>query len=208
MIVLGILGSPRTNGISAKLLKQALDGALSRGADVKKIELINCDIRYCKGCGICYQTNPELQVGKCPLKDDMPSLLSQYASADGYIYASPVYDMFVTALMKTFIERKISLTYRPKDAIGKLPESRIPAHFLKKASIILTANSPDEYREVMADPCFDAINGQLMMEMVDTIDQFYVGGVDSMTQDRMQSKLDEAFQIGLRLVDAIQEARA
>jgi len=208
MLVLGILGSPRGKGTCAKLLNRALEAAASRGADVKKIELINCNIRYCKGCGVCYQTNPELRVGKCPLQDDMSSILDQYASADGYIYATPVYDMFVTAIMKTFMERKISLTYRPKDATGKLPESRIPAHFLKKASIILTANSPDEYREVMADPCFDAINGQLMMEMVDTIDQFYVGGVDCMAQDRMQSKLEEAFQIGLRLVAAIRQSRA
>lgn len=207
MLILGILGSPRTKGLSAQLLQQALAGAASRGAEIKTIELINCAIGYCKGCGVCYQTNPELRVGTCPLKDDMPSVLGQYAAADGYVYATPVYDMFVTALMKTFMERKIALTYRPKDAIGKLPESRIPAHFLKKASIILTANSPDEYQEVMGAPCFDAINGQLMMEMVDTVDQLYVGGVDCMTKDRMQEKLDEAFQIGLRLADAIRQAR-
>ena len=49
--------------------------------------------------------NPELPIGKCPLKDDMASILEEYISADGYIFASPVYESYVTVLMKKFMEK-------------------------------------------------------------------------------------------------------
>ena len=114
MRILGFLGSPHVNGRSAKLLKKALEGAASAGAEVKEFDLIKMNIKYCTGCGACYLTKPELKIGKCSLKDDAPAIFEEYVEADGYIYASPVYDMFITALMKTFLERKIMLTYRPQ----------------------------------------------------------------------------------------------
>ncbi len=133
MRVLGFLGSPHVNGRSAKLLKKALEGAASAGAEIKEFDLIKMNIKYCTGCGACYLTKPELKIGKCSLKDDAPALFEEYVEADGYIYASPVYDMFITALMKTFLERKIMLTYRPKEAADKLPEFTVLCLFQKKS---------------------------------------------------------------------------
>jgi len=208
MVILGILGSPRVNGHCGKLLRRALEGAAACGAETKTIELVKRDIKYCRGCSTCFETKPELKIGVCPIKDDMASILEEYIASDGYIFASPVYDVYVTALMKTFLERKIALTYRPKEQSGKLPESRVPANFLKKASIIITGNCSDEYREVMGVPCFEAIEGHLMIEMVETVDQFYVGGVEVMTQEIMDQKLGEAFALGQRLVTSIEQARA
>jgi len=207
MNILGIMGSPRLNGKCNKLLKKALEGVAAEGAEIKSYELIKCNIRYCMGCSSCFQNNPELKIGKCPLKDDMAAILEDYANADGYIFSSPVYDVFVTALLKTFLERKIALTYRPKNESGKIPGSRIPAHFLKKASMIVTGNCADEYREVMGDPCFEAIEGHLLIEMVETVDKFYVGGVEQMTDELFTEKLNEAYQIGRRLVASIEKTR-
>lgn len=96
MKILGFLGSPRVNGKSGKLLKKALEGAESRGADTKRYDLINCNIKHCTGCGACFTKKPELLIGKCSLKDDMASILEEYINADGYIFASPVYDMYRT----------------------------------------------------------------------------------------------------------------
>lgn len=208
MVILGILGSPRINGHCAKLLRKALEGAASCGVETKIIELVKKNIKYCIGCSTCFETKPDLKIGVCPIKDDMAAILEEYISADGYIFASPVYDVYVTALMKTFLERKIALTYRPKELTGKLPESRVPANFLKKASIIITGNCSDEYREVMGTPCFEAIEGHLMIEMVDTVDQFYVGGIESISPKVMEQKLSEAFALGQRLVKSIEQARA
>ena len=97
------------------------------GATTKRFDLIKLNIKYCMGCNTCYRNNPELIIGKCPIKDgDVASILEEYVKADGYIFASPVYDATVTALMKTFLERKIMLTYKAPDAYGKLPESAVP----------------------------------------------------------------------------------
>jgi multimeric flavodoxin WrbA len=49
-MILGILGSPRVKGNCAKLMQSALDGAKSRGADIKRFDLIKLDIKHCLGC--------------------------------------------------------------------------------------------------------------------------------------------------------------
>jgi multimeric flavodoxin WrbA len=205
MYILGFLGSPKVNGHSAKLLKKALEGAESRGAITRRYDLIKLNIKYCMGCNKCYRNDPELLIGKCPLKDDVASILEEYVKADGYIFASPVYDANVTALMKTFLERKIMLSYKAPDAYGKIPESRCPANFKKKAAFIVTGSAVDEYKEVMADPCFEAIEAHLMLEQVDTSHEIYVGGVENISEERFSERLEEAYQLGAHLVDEIKK---
>ena len=203
MYILGFLGSPKVNGHSAKLLKRALAGAESRGATTRRYDLIKLNIKYCMGCNRCYRNDPELLIGKCPLNDDMAAILEEYVKADGYIFASPVYDANVTALMKTFLERKIMLSYKAPDAYGKIPESRCPANFKKKAAFIVTGSAVDEYKEVMADPCFEAIEAHLMLEQVDTSYEMYVGGIENITEERFSLRLDEAYRLGAHIVDEI-----
>jgi len=207
MKILGVLGSPRTKGKCSRLLSRALEGAASTGADVKKIDLIKCTIKYCIDCRNCWTKNPDLPVGTCVLKDDMAAILDEYITSDGYIFASPVYDVFVTALMKTFLERKIALTFREKDDHGKLPGARSPAHFKKMASLIVTANCTEEFKEVMGDPCFEAMESHLMIEQVETVDRFYVGGIENITDKQFAVKLTLAYQAGIRLVESIRQAQ-
>jgi len=208
MKVIGYLGSPRVSGKCSRLLKSALEGAESAGARTVKVDLIKCNIKYCMGCGNCFLKHPELSIGKCPLKDDMASLLEEYIQADGYIFATPVYDMFVTALMKTFLEREIALTYKEKKAVAKIPAARpgIESHFKKKASIIVTGNVTDEYSEVMADPCFEAFDGHFMIQQVDSVDRYYVGRMEDITEQAFSENLAEAHSLGARLVREIQKA--
>ena len=205
MYILGFLGSPKVKGHSAKLLKKALAGAESRGATTRRYDLIKLNIKYCMGCNRCYRNDPELLIGKCPLNDDMAAILEEYVKADGYIFASPVYDANVTALMKTFLERKIMLSYKAPDAYGKIPESRCPANFKKKAAFIVTGSAEDKYKEVMADPCFEAIEAHLMLEQVDTSHEIYVGGLENITEQRFSERLEEAYQLGAHLVDEIRK---
>ena len=207
MKILGFLGSPRVKGLNAQLIDSALKGVQSKGSDAKRYDLIKCDIKYCVGCFKCVFENHELPVGKCTLNDDMTGILEDYCQADGYIFASPVYDVAITALMKTFMERKFPLFFMHREDTVTLPAARVPANFLKKASLFLTANARDEYREVMGTPCFESLEYDLMIEQVDVVDKFYVGGVHVMTKEILSKKLNEAFTIGVRLVEAIEEAR-
>ncbi len=207
MMILGFMGSPHVKGLNAKLIDSALKGAQNKGAETKRYDLIKCTIKYCQGCFKCVFENHELPVGKCPIKDDMADILKDHSQADGYIYTTPVYDVGITALMKAFIERKFPLFFKEKEDTVRLPAARVPANFLKKASLFVTANARDEYKEVMGPPCFEALEYDFMIEQVDIVDKFYVGGAHVMTDEVLSKKLDEAFDIGERLVEAIKEAR-
>jgi multimeric flavodoxin WrbA len=207
MIILGFLGSPRVNGTNSRLLKKALKGAESRGAETKIFELTKCNIKFCTACFNCVHKNPELPIGECLLEDDMASILKEYIRADGYVFASPNYDGSVTALMKRFLERKIALTYRPKEEYAKIGSARSPANFKKKASMIVTANCTEEYREPMGDPVFELMGGHLMLEQVETVDKLFVGSVENLPDEAFSKRLDEAYQMGIRLVEEIQKAQ-
>lgn len=207
MKILCFMGSPRVNGLNAKLTSSALKGAESKGAETKRYDLIKCNIEYCRGCFKCVFENHDLPFGKCPIKDDMAGILEEYVRADGYIFSTPVYDVGITALMKTFLERKFALFFKDKEDTVTLPAPRKPAHFLKKASLFVTGNARDEYREVMGDPCFETIEIDFMLEQVDVADKFYVGGAHVMTKERLEEKKKEAFNIGVRLVEEIEKER-
>jgi len=203
MIILGILGSPRLNGKCSKLLQEVLNGAESQGAKTQRIDLIKCNIKHCMGCCRCMTTDPELKIGRCRLKDDMPQLLELYTRADGYVLASPVYDVAITALMKKFLERKMPLFYRPKEAYATISAPRTPCAFKKKTVMIVTGNCGDEYREVMGDPCFEMLESQLLVEQIETVEKLYVGGVENITEETFREKLQHAHHLGETLVERI-----
>jgi multimeric flavodoxin WrbA len=207
MRILAFVGSPRAHGLNAQLIDSALKGVVESGAEAKRYDLIKCNIKYCIGCFKCIFENHDLPIGKCTLKDDMAAILEDYSQSDGYIFSSPVYDVNITALMKTFIERKFPLYCKDKEDTITLPAARVPANFLKKAALFITANARDEYKEVMGDPSFEAMEYDLLIEQVDIIEKFYVGGAHVISKDRLSKTRDEAFSIGRRLVESIQDAR-
>jgi len=212
MKILGILGSPRLNGRCAKLLNSALVGAQSTGAEVETFKLIRRNVKYCLGCGNCYTKNPELTIGNCPIKDETQSMLKEYLTYDGYFYASPAYDMFTTALMKTFLERKIAFTYKSPDTTSHVtipgPRPGITQNFKKKASFIVTANVTDELEEVMGEPCYEAFEAHLLFEEIDTYEKLFCGGVERITPEAFQKKRDSAYQMGINIVQEIKKARS
>ncbi len=207
MKIIGFLGSARVNGRCSKLLRRALEGAVSKGAEVKRYDLIKCNIMYCRGCGKCFEQDPELTIGECPLKDDMHSILEEYLQSDGYIFASPTHELFVTALMKTFLERKIALTCEEDPAEIPLARPGVRANFMKKASFIVTANASEELESVMGNPCYEAFEAGLMFEEVGTQEKLFVGGMRTITDEAFSKKINSAYQLGINLVDAIEKAR-
>jgi len=61
------------------------------------------------------------------------------------------------------------------------------------------------FKEVMADPCFEAIESHLMLEQVDTSHEIYVGGVENIIEERFAERLDEAYRLGAHLVEEIEK---
>jgi len=206
LTILAFMGSPRIKGLCSQFAASALQGAASLGAEVRQINLVDCDIRHCTGCHSCVYTKHELPIGMCPLKDDMAGILEQYLAADGYVMACPVYDFTVTSIMKAFIERRFPMYKKQKGLHGKIPEVRVPQGFKKKAVLIATGDASDEYAAI-AEPCFDVMSGHFMVEEIDVVSQLYVGYIHNVDEQRYNEKMQETFTMGAGLVEEIEKAR-
>ena len=97
--VLGISASPRIEGNSDLLLRQALAGAESAGAQTEYVRLCDLNIAACRECNFCYKT------GKCSVEDDYQMLSSKMLEADRLIFATPMFFMTVCAQAKLLIDR-------------------------------------------------------------------------------------------------------
>ncbi len=99
MKVLGIVCSPRKNGNTEILVKEALDSAHKLGAETEMIKVSDVNITPCDGCETCDTT------GECKIEDDMQGIYTKLLQSDGIILGSPVYWLGVTAQAKIIIDR-------------------------------------------------------------------------------------------------------
>ena len=106
MKVLGIAGSPRSNGNTDMLLKEVMRGATKNGAEVNTIFLREFSISHCLHCDNC------LKDGKCNIADDMQFIYRELESADRLVLASPLHFMGLTSQTKSMVDRCQSLWVR------------------------------------------------------------------------------------------------
>jgi len=97
--IIGINGSPRTDGNTSYLVETALKSAETLGAEIEIINLGSADIEPCVACDICKAT------GECAIYDDMREINEKLMKSDGIIVGSPVYFGSVTAQLKMLIDR-------------------------------------------------------------------------------------------------------
>jgi multimeric flavodoxin WrbA len=103
MNVLGICCSPRKDGNSEILLKEALKGSQECSAKTEFLSLRRKRIAPCIACLKCTQN------GVCAQKDDMQDLYPKLLKADGLIFASPVYFYSLSGIAKNFLDRSYAL---------------------------------------------------------------------------------------------------
>jgi multimeric flavodoxin WrbA len=104
MSVIAFNGSPRENSTTVILLKKALEGAASRGAETQLVHLNKLSMKGCQGCFACKKRGGK-SYGKCVQRDDMTPLYERIEQADAIVVGSPIYFATVTAPTKMFIER-------------------------------------------------------------------------------------------------------
>jgi multimeric flavodoxin WrbA len=105
MTVFGINGSPRKGWNTATLLKNALEGAASQGADTELVHLYELSYQGCISCFACKMIDGPNN-GRCAVKDDLEPLLDRIRDdAEAIILASPVYFSSMTGEMRSFMER-------------------------------------------------------------------------------------------------------
>ena len=97
--ILGISGSPRTNGNTAALIEASLKSAKNQEALVEFIDLSELDIRECNHCNECYTT------GKCEQTDDLNHVAKRMLLADGIIFGSPCHHATVATALKNLMDR-------------------------------------------------------------------------------------------------------
>jgi NAD(P)H-dependent FMN reductase len=110
--VLAIVGSYRKGGTVDTAVDAVLEGARERGAETRKIYLIDQHIEYCRNCRSCTQEAGEAR-GICVIEDDVAGILKEIDEADAIVLGSPVNYYNVTAVFRKFLERLVGFVYWP-----------------------------------------------------------------------------------------------
>jgi len=113
-VILGVCGSPRDQA-TAHVLREALKMLQERGFETEFFTVKGREIGFCVHCDYC--------LGKkgCALKDDMQELYPLLKEAEGYVFASPVYNGGVTAQLKAVMDRTRALLAADNDAFRGKP---------------------------------------------------------------------------------------
>lgn len=116
MKILGIFGSMRANGNSDWIINKVLDSAKEEGAQIGKIFLRECHIKYCTGCDSCHNNE-----GNCVITDDdMQKIYPKLLEANVVVVGCPNYFKNVSALTKNFIDRTNAFVrVKPRKLEGK-----------------------------------------------------------------------------------------
>lgn len=121
--VLGIVGSPRRDGNTDRLVDSVLRGAAMVGWPVEKVRLSEFDVRPCEGCLACYPGG----LTRCAIHDDdMQRIVDRMERARLWILGTPVYCYGPVGQLKVFIDRWICLL--PRVYSGTRAATVIPLH--------------------------------------------------------------------------------
>ena len=101
--VIGVVGSPRKDGLTSRLVAKALEGAASQGAQTEAVHLSDIRINPCEDCRgkKCWGSGPCKHDGK----DDARALQEKIETANAFILGAPVYFWDINAQTKNFIDR-------------------------------------------------------------------------------------------------------
>lgn len=101
MKIMLINGSPRVNGATGTLLREAARHLGEKsGTTVELVDLGKLAMRLCTGCTACYRT------GHCIIRDDgIEDLAERAKAADGLVIGTPTYGSNVSSHLKNFMDR-------------------------------------------------------------------------------------------------------
>lgn len=137
MRAIAINGSPRKGWNTEILLKEALKGAESAGAETKLVQLYDLNYTGCKSCFGCKRKGEESC--HCVVKDDLTQVLDEVLEADVLFLGSPIYLGGVTGEMTSFLERLLFPLLSYDDYNKRLFDGKINSAFF------YTMNAPEEY---------------------------------------------------------------
>lgn len=195
--IIAIYGSPRRDGNSALLLKQAVAGARQEGAHVEEVFLRDYKISPCLEIYQCIKT------GECAIRDDFQGIVAKLEASSGIMLASPIFFYTVSAHTKIFMDRCQALWVRKywieKQDFREAPETR------KGLFISVGATDGKKLFDgaiLTVKYFFDVLNAGLWKTVL-------CRGVDRKGDiKKKENCLQEAFQAGSDLAKVLQESSA
>ncbi len=201
MNLLAIVGSPRKGQATDSLVDKAIEGVRSVDPDckVKKINLIEYDIRHCKNCLACRDSKEQGPLARCSIRDDMDEIYKDVLEADALIFGTPVHMGSATALMIVFLERICWTFAKPEKKMLTVTGCPMPRSDKKRKAIIIVTSGiiPRLFRRL----CDDA-TGLIRQTILDslnakTIGDMYAGDIE---HRGVEIYYDKAFKLGKKLV--------
>ena len=142
MNVIAVNGSPRKDWNTGILLKSALEGAESVGAQTKLVHLYDLSYKGCTSCFSCKRKGNTCN-GLCVMRDDLRDVLAEVLGCDALVLGSPIYFGDVTGETRSFLERLLfpNISY---DEFGKSTYGRQVS-----CGLFFTMNCPEEFVETV-----------------------------------------------------------
>ena len=121
MKVLLVNGSPNKNGCTARALSEIANTLTECGIESEVFHIGNQAIAGCRGCRACRD------LGKCVIDDIVNRFAEKAESADGFIFASPVYYAAANGALVSFMDRlfysdrcakRNALAFKPAAAVA------------------------------------------------------------------------------------------
>ncbi|MBI4687528.1 MAG: flavodoxin family protein [Nitrospirae bacterium] len=189
MKITAFLGSPRKNGNTELLLKEAIRGIEDEGQSVEVFNLNSMKFLPCQNCGGCDET------GKCVINDEMQAIYEAIKTSDRIILASPVFFSGLSAQAKAMIDRCQCIWCEKYLLKRPVPEGP----FKRKALLLLVGGQKEpsgiKCAEVSAVAFFRTINVSSHVTLSYT-------GIDRKGEIlERKDALKEAYEAGKKLVE-------
>ena len=201
MNLLAIVGSPRKGKATDTLVDKAIEGVVSIYPDcnVKKLHLIDHDIKFCRNCLACRDSKTTDPVADCTIRDDMDAIREDVLKSDSLIFGTPVHMGYATAIIMSFLERICWTFGKPEGKILSIKGCPIPrSNQTRKAIIIVTSGiiPPllrrfcDDATSLIKQTAKDSLNAK-------TVGSLYAGDIEHRGVEYYHSR---AFNLGRRMV--------
>jgi multimeric flavodoxin WrbA len=180
-----VLGSPRKNGNSAALAREAAEGLMSEGLECESFFLHKMNIKPCDACDACRGSIED----PCVIQDDMQVIYPKLRESRLLVIAGPVYFAAVSAQTKLFMDRCY--------ALGGPEGSALKG---KRVGTILTYEDPDPFVS-------GAVNAlRMFQDVYNYVGATIVGNVygSALEPGEIKTNRDvmrKAFDLGKKLAD-------
>lgn len=208
MKVLAINSSPRKNWNTAQLLKSALEGAKSVGAEVEYIDLYDLNFAGCRSCMLCKRKGVERC--HCYWKDELSPVIDKVFSANVVFIGTPIYLGRPTSQYFAFMERLhfSSLSYddysnyfKGNVNVGMFVTMNATKEFYDKLYKAKFESYADDFKalngEVSLYPCYNTLQ-------VKDYSKFNMAGFNEEEKKKVHDEhfpidLENAYNLGVRL---------